>query len=250
MSTIPRDPAEHPREQRLAETFVELADTLADDFEETEFLRRLGARCLELLDVSGAGLILADAYGKLRTVAVREGHEWPRGLLDLQRDGGPALDCYRAAAVIGPVDLTAGPAPWPRFTEQAVSHGVIGTYAVPLRLRETAIGALQLFRTEPGPPRAGDVALAQSLADAATIGILRQRAIARSGLLADQLQSALDSRVVVEQAKGVLAERWGVGVDTAFLALRRYARTHRLRLSELARRIVDNSLDSDALRDN
>jgi GAF domain-containing protein len=246
MSAIPRDPAERPREQRLAETFVELADTLVDDFQETEFLRLLASRCLEFLDASGAGLLLADTYGKLRTVAVRT----QGALLDVQRDGGPALDCFRAARVVGPVDLAVDGARWPRFTERAVGHGVLATYAVPLRRRETALGALQLFRTEPGAPRSGDVALAQALADAATIGILRQRALTRSGLLASQLQSALDSRVVVEQAKGVLAERWGVGMDTAFGALRRYARTHRLRLSELARRIVDNSLDSDALRDN
>ncbi|MDF3292882.1 ANTAR domain-containing protein [Streptomyces silvisoli] len=245
MSTIPRDPAERPREQRLAETFVELADTLVDGFEETALLRLLASRCLEFLDASGAGLLLADGYGKLRTVAVREA----AGLLDLQRDGGPALDCFRTAALVGPVDLATDGARWPRFAERAVGRGVFGTYAVPLRLRETVIGALQLFRTEPGVPH-GDVALAQALADAATIGMLRQRALTRSELLASQLQSALDSRVAVEQAKGMLAERWGVDMDAAFGAMRRHARTHRLRLSELARRIVDKSLDSEALRDN
>ncbi len=245
MSANPSDPMERPREQRLAETFVELADTLVDDFEETALLRLLASRCLEFLDASAAGVLLADSYGKLRTVAVRSAG----GLLDVQRDGGPALDCFRTAAAVGSVDVAADAARWPRFAERATADGVSGTYAVPLRLRETAIGALQLFRVEPGAPR-GDMALAQALADATTIGMLRQRVIARSELLASQLQSALDSRVVVEQAKGVLAERWGVGVDTAFGALRRYARTHRLRLSELARRILDNSLDSDALRDN
>ncbi|MEU4095014.1 GAF and ANTAR domain-containing protein [Streptomyces sp. NPDC026673] len=241
---------EHPvhglRELRLAQVFVELADTLDGDFDVGVFLGRLADRCVELLDVTAAGLMLDDGQGALRTAAGRGG---AGELLGRQREEGPCLDCYRASTVVTAPDLARCDDRWPRFAPLARDRGFQATYAVPLRRRAEVIGALNLFRGEPGEPPGGDVALAGAFADAAAIGILQERARSRQEVLADQLQAALESRVVLEQAKGVLAERWGVGVDEAFTALRRYARTHRVRLTELARGVVTGAVDSGPLRD-
>lgn len=234
------------RELRLAEVFVELADTLDHDFDVGAFLGRLADRCVELLDVTAAGLLLDDGRGGLRTAAGRGG---AGELLGRQREEGPCLDCYRGSAVVTAPDLSRCDDRWPHFAPLARESGFHATYAVPLRRRTQVIGALNLFRGAPGEPPGGDVALARAFADAAAVGILQERARRRQEVLAGQLQAALDSRVALEQAKGVLAERWGVGVDEAFEVLRRYARTHRVRLAELAQGVVTGAVDSDALRD-
>ncbi|MDX2648607.1 GAF and ANTAR domain-containing protein [Streptomyces sp. PA03-1a] len=240
---------EHPthraRELRLAEVLVDLADTLDGDFDVGVFLERVADRCVELLDVTAAGLLLDDGRGELRTAA---GCGGAGELLRRQREEGPCLDCYRGSDVVTAPDLARCDDRWPRFAPLARDRGFHATYAVPLRRRAEVIGALNLFRGVPGDPPGGDVALARAFADAAAIGILQERARQRQEALAAQLQAALDSRVVLEQAKGVLAERWGVGVDEAFTALRRYARTHRVRLAVLARGVVAGTVDSDALR--
>ncbi|WP_431959699.1 GAF and ANTAR domain-containing protein [Actinacidiphila sp. bgisy160] len=234
------------RELRLAEVFVELADTLDGDFDLVVFLERVADRCVELLDVTAAGLLLDDGRGRLRTAAGRGG---AGELLGRQPEEGPCLDCYRGSDVVTAPDLARCDDRWPSFAPLALERGFRATYAVPLRRRAEVIGALNLFRGVPGDPPGGDVALARAFADAAAVGILQERARQRREVLAAQLQAALDSRVVLEQAKGVLAERWGVGVDEAFTALRRYARTHRVRLAELAQGVVTGTVDSGALRE-
>ncbi|MET7620435.1 GAF and ANTAR domain-containing protein [Streptomyces sp. NPDC005408] len=239
------------REQRIASAFVELADTLVDDFDVIEFLQRLSVRCVELLDVGAAGLMLVNGRGQLQTAASSDERAWLLDLLEIQHQEGPCLDCFRSGAAVGPITLDSAEAVerWPQFTEQARSYEFAGTYAVPMRLRDTVIGALNLFvTTVPEEHDPSEVALAQALADAATIGILQQRNLRQSELLAGQLQSALTSRVRVEQAKGVLAERWDVSVDEAFETMRRYARTNREPLSGVAQQIVQGSLPTDRLR--
>ncbi|MFI0979607.1 GAF and ANTAR domain-containing protein [Streptomyces sp. NPDC021093] len=239
------------REQKIATAFVELADTLVDDFDVIEFLQRLAARCVELLDVSAAGLMLVNQHGQLQTAASSDERAWLLDLLEIQHQEGPCLDCFRGRTAVLPVALDTPETleRWPVFAPRAREYGFHTTYAIPLRLRDTVIGALNLFATTPhlklGP---GDVELAQALADAATIGILQQRTIRQNELLAGQLQTALTNRVRLEQAKGMLAERWAISVDEAFTELRSYARRSQLALSEVALELVLGTLDSAEIR--
>ncbi len=234
------------REERLAEAFVDLADTLVDDFDVLDFLHSLATHCIALLDVDEAGLMLADGSGRLVVAASSTEQVRLLELFEVQNDEGPCLDCYASGEPVLVEDLAADQPPtWPRFGAEATAAGFRSVVALPLRLRNETIGALNLFRADPGPLVERDRSLAQALADVATIGILQERGSSRRELLARQLQEALSSRIVIEQAKGVLAERAGVHVDAAFQLLRGYARSHGLQLSEVARQVVARDLDLD-----
>jgi transcriptional regulator with GAF, ATPase, and Fis domain len=234
------------REGRLSEAFVDLADTLVDDFDVLDFLHALARHCIALLDVDEAGLMLADSSGRLVVTASSTEQVRLLELFEVQNDEGPCLDCYASGEPVVVDDLaTDQPPTWPRFGAEATAAGFRSVVALPLRLRNETIGALNLFRAEPGALLEGDRSLAQALADVATIGILQERGSSRRELLARQLQEALSSRIVIEQAKGVLAERADVHVDAAFQLLRGYARSHGLQLSEVARRVVARDLDLD-----
>jgi len=241
------------REALLITAFVGLADTLVDDYDIIDLLDRLAGYCVELLAADAAGIMLADAHGKLRVVAsTNERSDWME-LLQLQADEGPCMECYRSGAPVSVTDLTAAAARWPRFVAALTDLAPPGqniyrsVHALPLRLRGQAIGALNLFHHQPGPLPAADLALGQALADVATIGILSERAIARGEVVNEQLQGALNSRVIIEQAKGVLAERGELSMDGAFDRLRHYARHHNLRLSEVARQVVEADLAAQVL---
>ena len=234
------------REERLAGAFVDLADTLVDDFDVLDFLHSLATHCIALLDVDEAGLMLADGSGRLVVAASSTEQVRLLELFEVQNDEGPCLDCYASGEPVLIEDLAADQPPtWPRFGAEATAAGFRSVVALPLRLRNETIGALNLFRADPGPLVEEDRSLAQALADVATIGILQERGSSRRERLARQLQEALSSRIVIEQAKGVLAERAGVHVDAAFQLLRSYARSHGLQLSEVARRVVARDLDLD-----
>jgi transcriptional regulator with GAF, ATPase, and Fis domain len=234
------------REERLAGAFVDLADTLVDDFDVLDFLHSLATHCIALLDVDEAGLMLADGSGRLVVAASSTEQVRLLELFEVQNDEGPCLDCFAGGEPVLVDDLaTEQPPTWPRFGAEATAAGFRCVVALPLRLRNETIGALNLFRAAPGPLVEGDRSLAQALADVATIGILQERGSSRRELLARQLQEALSSRIVIEQAKGVLAERAGVHVDAAFQLLRGYARSHGLQLSEVARRVVAGDLNLD-----
>lgn len=236
------------REQRVAMTFVELADTLVDDFDMIEFLQVLAARCVELLGVAAAGIMLADQDGSLVTVAASDEGARLLELFEVEADEGPCRDCYRLGSAVVNVNLDAARGRWPRFTAQAISGGFRSANALPLRLRGQVIGALNLFDTRTGGLGKGELRLAQALADAATIGILHQRSIRHEELLAGQLQLALNSRVIIEQAKGILAERLRISLDDAFEVLRGAARSNNRLLSELARDVASGSADVTQLR--
>lgn len=229
------------RETRIAETFVEFADALVDDFDVTELLHVLVVRCVELLDITAASLVLADVDGGLRTVVASDERSRLLELLAMQDEHGPCLDCYRSGEPLANVDLRTAGGRWPGFAPESLAVGFDTSSALPLRLRTEVVGALNLLRT--GALGDADLRLAQAMADAATISILAYRTIRRSELLGAQLQTALDSRVVIEQAKGVLAERSRIGMDEAFRQLRGYARSHNRHLSELAREIVSGDVD-------
>jgi transcriptional regulator with GAF, ATPase, and Fis domain len=232
-----------PREQRLTETFVELADTLVDDYDVADLLHVLADRCVELLDVTAAGLLLTDQRGALRTLAASSEQTMLLELFQLEANEGPCLDCFRSGAQVVEPDLSAAAARWPHFVTRAREQGFASVNAVPLRLRNETIGALNLFSSKAGGLSATDVGIAQALANVATIGILQERAIRRSELLAEQLQAALNSRVVIEQAKGVLAERGGLTMDQSFAQLRRFARNTNQRLSDTAQAVVSGIVD-------
>ena len=236
------------REERLSEAFVDLADTLVDDFDVLDFLHSLATHCIALLDVDEAGLMLADGSGRLVVAASSTEQVRLLELFEVQNDDGPCLDCYASGEPVVVDDLAVDQPPtWPRFGAEATAAGFRSVVALPLRLRNETIGALNLFRAHPGPLEEGDRSLAQALADVATIGILQERGSSRREVLARQLQEALSSRIVIEQAKGVLAERAGVHVDAAFQLLRGYARSHGLQLSEVARRVVARDLELDSV---
>lgn len=231
------------REQLLIKAFVELADTLVDDYDIIDLLDRLVTYSVQLLAADAAGILLADAQRNLRVVAsTNEQTEWME-MMQLEADEGPCVECFRTGAPVTVTDLTDTAERWPRLVA-ALGDGEAyrSVHALPLRLRGQAIGAMNLFHRQPGPLPAADLALGQALADVATIGILQERAISRGEVLNEQLQTALNSRVIIEQAKGVLANRGNLSMNTAFDQLRRYARTHNLRLSEVARQIVETDL--------
>jgi hypothetical protein len=229
------------RDQQLAEAFVEAADTLVDDFDVIDFLHTLAERCVQLLGVDAAGLMLADQRGQLHATAASSENARLLELFELQSDAGPCVDAFRTGAAVVNADLHANQERWPRFAEAAQATGFVSVHALPLRLRTTVIGALNLFCADPGPLSDADVRTGQALADVATIGILAQRNLHQAELLSAQLQQALNSRVTIEQAKGVLAERRRITVDEAFDVLRQHARSHNLHLSELASEVAQRS---------
>jgi GAF domain-containing protein len=244
--------AEHSRETLLIKAFVELADTLVDDYDIIALLDRLAGYCVELLTADAAGILLADVHRNLRVVAsTNEQTAWME-LLQLQADEGPCVECFRTATPVSVTDLSQTADRWPRFST-ALTAAVAdrepyrSVHALPLRLRGEPIGALNLFHRQPGPLPPADLALGQALADVATIGILSERAINRGEVLNEQLQTALNSRVIIEQAKGVLAERGNLDMDAAFDRLRGYSRDHNLKLSDVGRQIVEADLATAVL---
>jgi transcriptional regulator with GAF, ATPase, and Fis domain len=228
-------------EQRLADAFIEMADTLVDDFDVIDFLHLLTDRCVGLLDVSAAGLLLTDQQDALRVVAASSEQTRLLELFQLQTDEGPCLDCFRTGHPIAVPDLAVDDHRWPRFTAEARQTGFASVHALPMRLRSDVIGALNLFHTQPGALVPETIRLGQALADIATIGLLQERAIRRRETLAEQLQTALSSRVLIEQAKGIIAERHRIDMDQAFSLLRQAARSRSHRLSDLANAIVVGS---------
>ncbi len=230
-------------DERLAQAFVELADTLVAGFDLMEFLHTLTERCVQLLEVDAAGLLLADSRGALRLVAASTEQARVAELFQIQNDEGPCLDCYRSGQVVITSDIRAeqAAARWPRFAAAALEMGFAGVHAIPMRLRDQVIGTLNLFRAAPDGLDPAVARAARALVDVATIGILQERAVYEQELLAGQLQVALNSRVMIEQAKGILAERLRITPDEAFIVLRRHARNHNRPLTQLASDVVSDT---------
>jgi transcriptional regulator with GAF, ATPase, and Fis domain len=231
------------REQLLATTFVELADTLVDDFDVVDFLHGLADRCVRLLDVDAVGLMLADQRGSLRVVASSSEQARMVELFQLQYEEGPCLECFQTGLPVSEPDLVAARPRWPLFATAAVDGGFAAVQALPMRLRADVIGAMNLFMHAPGQLDETGLRVAQALADVATIGLLQERNLRHQEVLAEQLQGALNSRVAIEQAKGVLAERLSLDMGRAFELLRRQARIKNRRLAELATAVADGSED-------
>lgn len=231
------------REQMLATTFVELADTLVADFDVVDFLHGLADRCVRLLEVDAAGLMLADQRGSLRVIASSSEQARVAELFQLQHEEGPCLECFQTGLPVSEPEMAAAGQRWPSFAPAAVTAGFAAVQALPMRLRDEVIGAMNLFMHTPGRLDETGLRVAQALADVATIGLLQERNLRHQEVLAEQLQGALNSRVAIEQAKGVLAERLGVDVGQAFDLLRYQARMHNRRLAELAAEVAGGSED-------
>jgi transcriptional regulator with GAF, ATPase, and Fis domain len=226
--------------EELAETFVELADAVVDELDPADFLNLLADRSVRLLDVPAVGVLLVDLDGGARTT----GASGTGASLLAQFEDGPGPACYGAGEPVAVPDLTRSTLRWPQFAPAATAAGFASTHTVPLRLRADVIGALTLLRTVPGEVDKGTERIAQAIADISTIALLRLRTLRRQTDLTKQLQHALTSRVVIEQAKGVTGERLGLGMEAAFHALRGYARSNNLRIAELAASVVDGSFDT------
>ena len=224
----------------LSDTFVDLADTMVADFDVIDFLHVLTDRSVRLLAASAAGVVLADPRGELRVAAASSGQAGLLELFQLQNDQGPCLECCRTGQPVT-ADLAVPAGQWPRFAQAATESGFRTVQALPMRMRDQVIGALNLFRAEPGPFGPAELRIGQALADVATIGLLHQQSVRRRETLAEQLQAALNSRVAIEQAKGKLAERLSIDVDQAFSMLRAHARSSNQRLTDVARTFVDSA---------
>jgi transcriptional regulator with GAF, ATPase, and Fis domain len=222
----------------LSDTFVDLADTMVADFDVIDFLHMLTDRTVRLLAASAAGVVLADPRGELRVAAASSEQAELLELFQLQNDQGPCLECFRTGRPVTAADLTGPAQRWPRFARAATRSGFRTVEALPMRLRDQVIGALNLFRAEPGPLDPEDLRIGQALADVATIGLLHERNVRRREAVAEQLQAALNSRVIIEQAKGKLAERLSIDMDRAFTMLRDYARSTNQHLTDVARTFV------------
>jgi len=236
--------------QRLAQVFVELADTLVEEFDVVDLLQMLTERCVELLHADAAGLMLADERGNLRLMASSTERMRLVELFELQVDEGPCRDCYLTGRAVTNVSLSDANDRWPVFTAAAMAAGFDRTHALPMRLRGRVIGALNLFTDEAVDLSDDDIAIGQAMADVATIGLLNERNLREQTVLSEQLQTALHSRVLIEQAKGVLAARTGVGVDAAFTRMRDHARHTGLTLTSVATAVVDGSLEARVLLGN
>ena len=230
------------REQQLVEAFATLADTLVAEYDTVELLQTLVEACQTTLDVSAAGLLLADDSGSLDVVASTSEESKLVELMQLGADAGPCIECFATGEVVSLVDIEDSPAKWVRFRDTALEQGFRSMHGIPLRLRDTRIGALGLFRTTRGELNPEDARAAQALADVATIGILQERALRESDAVRDQLQLALNSRVLIEQAKGVLAYTHDMSMDEAFRLLRGYARSNSVSLANVAQGVVLRTL--------
>jgi GAF domain-containing protein len=230
-------------ESQLVEAFVTLADTLVDEFDVVDLMHLLSDECTRLLGATAAGLLLADQRGGLQVVAASSEETRLLELFQVQRNEGPCLDCFRTGAIVAVPDLDQAADRWPLFVQKARAAGFQSVHALPMRLRNEVIGTLNMFGAAPRVIGETELRIAQGLADVATIGLLQERTVREAELLAEQLQTALTSRIIIEQAKGVLAERGHVDMGTSFTQLRAYARNHNRRLVEVASDVVEGRLD-------
>jgi GAF domain-containing protein len=233
------------REASVSAAFVSIANSLVDGFDMVELLTQLTADCALLLDIDAAGMLLADERGILHVAGASSDDTRDLELFQLQRDEGPCLDCYHAGVAVLVDDLAASADRWPQFVPAARAVGFVAVHALPMRLRQSVLGTLGLFSSRPGALSESDLTLAQALAHVASIALVTEKAASDQTMINTQLKTALTSRIVLEQAKGLLAQTGGLDMDRAFSVLRRYSRDHGLRLSEVAESLVTRTLSTE-----
>lgn len=238
------------REAAVSRAFVELANSMVDGVDVVDLLGRLTAECAQLLDIASAGLLLADRRSVLHVVAASSEATRSLEMFQLQREQGPCLDCFHTGEPVSVPDLSAEAERWPAFVGAAQDAGFASVHALPMRLKDNVLGALGLFGTTAGALDDDDLNLAQALAHVASVALVADRASTDRTAVAEQLQNALSSRVLVEQAKGLLAQLGSLEMEQAFGALRRYSRDHNERLSDVAGRVVSRKLGGQAVIDH
>ncbi len=237
------------READVVQSLVDLADTLVADYDVVELLTGLTDRCVHVLGVAAAGVMLASASGELRLAASSSETMRVLEMFELQAEEGPCLDAFRTGERVGHENLRAGEGRWPRFATVALEIGFQSVFALPLRLRDTTIGALNLASVDQNPMNEADVLVARAFADLAAISVIQQRATIETQRVNEQLNRALTSRIIIEQAKGVVFARGGIDMTEAFSRLRAYARNHNLHLTDVAQAAVDGTLDPEVWAD-
>lgn len=230
------------RVRQVSAAFVKLTDSLVDEYDVVDLLQVLVDESVALLDASAAGLLLVDPAGDLQVMASTSEKSQLVEVLQLNAGIGPCLDCFRTGTVVAVHDIAADGSKWPQFQAAAISQGFKSIHAVPMRLRGKTIGALNLFSKDPQPLSVEDAALAQALADVATISLLQERALRETTIINEQLQRALNSRIVIEQAKGVIAHTANVSIDHAFNLLRSFARSHNQSLDETSKLVIERNI--------
>jgi transcriptional regulator with GAF, ATPase, and Fis domain len=233
------------REEGLAEIFIRLADTLVNEFDVNDLFFDLVESCIKVVEADHAGLLLADQLGSLQVAASTSADAHAVELEQLKHQEGPCFDAFLTGeeVMIGSTSSAEARERWPAFAVAAAAAGINSVAAVPLRLRQQTLGALNLFRRQEGELSPMDVATARTMADIASIAILQDRAAHDAQAVIEQLQKALDSRVVIEQARGIVAQRNNLDMVAAFAAMRRYSRDHNLRLTRVAADLVSRRLD-------
>jgi hypothetical protein len=230
------------RPEQVSAAFLRLTTTLITRYDVLELLHILVEESVRLLDAAQAGLLLADPYGELQLLASTSEESQLVEILQLQAGEGPCIDCYRTGSVVTVDDITALGERWPAFQEAALGQSFRSVHAVPLRIHERTIGAMGLFGAERGSLNHEDAAIGQALADVATISLIQERTLHESRIINDQLQRALNSRITIEQAKGVISHTSSVDMGEAFIRLRNYARSHQQSLHDTAARVLDRTL--------
>ena len=229
-------------ESDVTQAFVSLSNRLVNGADVVELLADLTADCARLLDIASAGLLLADARGVLHVMAATSEHTRVLEVFQVQRAEGPCRDSYLAGEAISVPDLGQAADRWPLFVPAARSAGFVSVHALPLRLGDLKLGTLGLFGASVGSLSEADLSLGQALADVASVALVQDRTVLDQSAVNGQLQTALDGRVVIEQAKGIVAQVGDVDMPAAFQVLRRYARDHNQRLTELARAVTTREL--------
>lgn len=238
------------RERQIVETFVKLADTLVEDFDLIDFLSTLTARVVDIEIASEVGILLADEAGHLQYMAASHERTHLLELFQVQSEEGPCQDCFATGQPVSVVDLEDECDRWPLFTPKALAIGFRSVQAVPLRLRGTVLGAMNLFLTDTGGITSEGLSVVQAMADVATIGLLQQRELHRVHTVEGQLQHALNSRISIEQAKGIISERLHTTTDTAFDLMRKYSRDNNAKLSVVSREVVEGTISAEHLTES
>jgi len=226
------------RESRLSAAFIKLADTLVTEFDVVDLLHWLVEQCTDILDTQAGGLLLADLTGQLQLVASTSEEAELVEIFQLAAGEGPCLDCFRTGTPVTVGNIEADGGSWPTFSAEALKFGFRSIHATPLRLRGQIIGTMNLFSDHIGALVPEDIAVAQALADVSTIGILQERHIRSANVAGEQLQRALDSRILIEQAKGVLAATMKTTMNDAFAIMRTHARDRNLPLRQVADDVI------------
>ena len=234
-------------EDRLIQTFVELADSLVEGFDVADLLHTLAVRCVRIFPVDEAGIMVIDSDGELHAIASSSENALAMDLLEVQKEVGPCIEALETGKPVSVSDLQAESDRWPDYVAKASEFGLKSIDAIPLRLRDETVGALNLFCLQSGGSAAEDLRVMRALADVATISLLQARALEEAEDTAGHLQIALDSRVAIEQAKGIVTENLGLEMSEGFERMRSYARNNNLMLTKVAQGIVDGSLSPSDL---